>query len=218
MKTIRIILLTLLFTLIIYPQQKYGSELQLHLAAPVGSYAKYFNVGFGVTGGFYYHLEENLRLGLSLGYIKIGADAADIEEYYRTTVSSGDLNMTGFVGVIPLLITFKMVSPGRKYKVYGSIDGGLYTYWTKAAGDFTNNGATSSIDKSEFRSEPGISFGIGSLLKMGETLWLDFNFKYHLVQNSEYINADPEYEAISTSKMIIVGVGLNWNFESGTEE
>jgi hypothetical protein len=53
---------------------------------------------------------------------------------------------------------------------------------------------------------------------MGETLWLDFNFKYHLVQNSVYLDADPEYESISTSKMIIVGVGLNWNFESGAEE
>ena len=199
------------FLQVVYPQQKYGSELLLNIAVPAGSQAKYYNTGLGVTGGFYYDIENNIRLGLSLGYIRIGANSEEIRNYYKSLVSEGDLSMTGSIRALPVNITFRLISPDGKLRFYGLLEGGLFTYWIKASGNYINNGGNVTIDKSEFRSEPGFALGVGTLFKLEETLSLDFNVKFQFVQDSEYINIGNS--TISTSRLLIIGAGLNWNFD-----
>jgi opacity protein-like surface antigen len=211
MDKIKLLFMIVCFLQVVYPQQKYGSELLLNIAVPAGSQAKYYNTGLGVTGGFYYDIENNIRLGLSLGYIRIGANSEEIRNYYKSLVSEGDLSMTGSIRALPVNITFRLISPDGKLRFYGLLEGGLFTYWIKASGNYINNGGNVTIDKSEFRSEPGFALGVGTLFKLEETLSLDFNVKFQFVQDSEYINIGNS--TISTSRLLIIGAGLNWNFD-----
>ena len=210
MKKIKLLLIVISFVQPAFAQQKYGTELVLDIVIPAGSQAKYFNTGAGVTGGFFYDIESNIRLGLSIAYIRIGADNKEIRNYYQTLVSEGDLTMTGSIRVLPVNITFKLISPPGKQRFYGLIEGGLFTYWIKASGNYFNNGGNVIIDKSEFRSEPGFALGVGTLFRIEEALSLDVNVKYQFVQDSEYINIGNN--KISTSRLIIIGAGLKWNF------
>jgi len=211
MNKIKFLLIVIIFAQLAYPQQKYGSELLLNIAFPAGSQAKYFNTGIGVTGGFYYDIEHNIRLGLSIAYIRIGANSEEIRKYYQTLVSEGDLSMTGSIRALPINITFKLISPPGKQRFYGLIEGGLFTYWVKASGNYINNGGNVIIDKSEFRSEPGFALGLGTLFKIEETLSLDINVKFQFVKDSEFINVGNS--EISTSRYLTIGAGLNWNFD-----
>lgn len=211
MDKIKLLFMIICFLQIVYPQQKYGSELQLNVVIPVGSDAKYFNTGYGVTGGFYYDIENNIRLGLSIGYLRVGANSEEIGNFYKTLVSEGDLSMTGSIRALPVNITFRLISPPGKQRFYGLIEGGLFTYWIKASGNYINNGGNVVIDKSEFRSEPGFALGVGTLFTLEETLSLDISIKYQFVKDSEYINVGNSN--ISTSRLIIIGAGLNWNFD-----
>ena len=211
MKKIKLLLIVISFVQTAFAQQKYGTELHLDIVIPAGSQAKYFNTGAGVTGGFFYDIEPNIRLGLSVAYFRVGADNEEIRNYYKTLVSEGDLTMTGSIRALPINITFKLISPPGKQRFYGLIEGGLFTYWIKASGNYFNNDGNVIIDKSEFRSEPGFALGGGTIFSLEENLSLDINVKYQFVQDSEYLNIDNN--KISASRLIIIGAGLNWNFD-----
>lgn len=207
----KIILLSILLTVMALPQEKYGSEIMLNAVVPTGPDAKFFNTGLGINGNFYYDIEKNIRIGISIGYLRITADGEEISNHYKSISSEGDLQASGSISALPLMLTFRLISPESSMRIYGLIEGGLWTYWIKASGEFTNNGATSKIDKSEFRNEAGFAVGLGTLFGLSDVLSLDISVKYQFVQDSEYLNVN--YNSISTSQMLLFGAGLNWNFD-----
>jgi opacity protein-like surface antigen len=206
---------TLIVTLIIFSaasfsQEKYGSEFSVNLVIPSGSSAEFFNNGFGVNGNFYYDLEKNIRIGISIGYLRITANSEEIRNQYESIVSESGLEASGSIRALPLMLTFKLITPDNPVRVYGALEGGLWTYWTSVSGTFNNSGGAVTIDKSEFRSEAGFAAGMGLLFGLSQELSLDLGIKYQFVQDSEYLNVNRN--SIETSRLIMIDAGLNWNF------
>lgn len=223
---IKILFIPLLFTTLTFSQSSYGSDLSATVAIPTGVNSEYFNTGFGAIGGFYYEMESNWRIGLTLGFIYSGINSDEVNNYFQTLEQqTGSIDLSGHVSTIPILLSFKYVLPGKSPIFYGILEAGLYVYWTKASGTitYTGNAGTSSIDKSEFSSEPGFALGLGALFPVSKEISIDVNARYHFVRNSGTIKVKYDYdnqgnyypteETVGSSHFINIGVGANWNFD-----
>jgi len=228
MKNIIKILFTLfLFSTLTFSQSSYGSDLSATVAFPTGVNAEYFNTGFGAIGGFYYEMDSNWRIGLTLGFIYSGINGDEVNNYFQTLEQQqGSVDLSGNVSTIPILLSFKYMLPGgTSPRFYAIIEAGLYLYSTKANGTITYPGTVGSspIDESEFSSEPGFALGLGSLFPLSKEISIDVNARYHFVRNSGTIKVNYNYdnqgipyeseESVGSSHFINVGVGANWNFE-----
>ena len=200
-----IILSSLFFTSISLPQVGYGSEVSGDLFIPIGKNASNFNIGFGGLAGFYYDITENFRMGLVLGYLYSSINESNVNNDFASSGQQADVK--GGVGIIPALISVRLVSPEPGMRFYGLLEGGLYTYSTSISGSYPGG---APIDQSEFRSEPGIAVGGGLLLPLKNDISLDISVRYHWVQDSEYINY--EGTELANSQAITIGVGANWFF------
>ena len=210
MKIGTLIITLIIFSAVSFSQEKYGSEFSVNLVIPSGPNAKFYNNGFGASGNFYYDLETNIRIGISIGYLRLTANSEEIRNQYESIVSDGGLEASGSIRALPLMITFKLITPDNPVRIYGALEGGLWTYWTSVSGTFNNNGGIVTIDKSEFRSEAGFAAGMGILFRLSQVMSLDIGVKYQFVQDSEYLNVNRS--SIETSRLIMIGAGLNWNF------
>lgn len=223
--TIKILFITLLFSTLTFSQSSYGSDLSATVAFPTGVNAEYFNTGYGAIGGFYYEMESNWRIGLTLGFIYSGINGEEVNNYFQTLdQQQGSVDLSGNVSTIPILLSFKYMLPGSSPRFYAILEAGLYLYSTNANGTITyTGGETSSVDKSEFSSEPGFALGLGALFPVSKEISIDVNARYHFVRNLETIKVDYDYdnqgnyypseESVGSSHFINIGVGANWNFD-----
>ena len=111
-----------------FSQVGYGSEVNGDLFIPIGKNANDFNIGFGGLAGFYYDITENFRMGLVLGYLYSSINESNVNNDFAS--SGQQANIKGGVGVIPALISVRLVSPEPGMRFYGLLEGGLYTYNT----------------------------------------------------------------------------------------
>ena len=227
MKTIvSILYAVLLFSTSTYSQNGYGSDLSATVAIPTGVNSEYFKTGFGAIGGFYYEMDSNWRMGLTLGFIYSAINGEEVNNYLQTLEQQdATIDVNGNVSTIPILLSFRYMLPGNSPIFYGILEAGLYVYWTKADGIITypGNVGTSPIDKSEFSSEPGFALGLGALFPMSKEISIDVNARYHFVRNSGTIKVDYDYdnsgnlveseERVGSSHFINIGVGASWNFD-----
>ena len=194
-----------------YAQTGYGTEVTGNFVLPIGKNADEYTVGFGALAGFYYDVTENFRLALVLGYLRVGINEDKIKKDFANSGQSGSINVSGGVAAIPAIFSFRLISPGPGMRFYGLLEGGLYTYRTNISGQYTIGSQTTQIDESEFRSEPGFVFGGGVLFPLDKDLSLDLNLRYHWVRDSEYLNYGSG-NPIANSRLISLGVGVNWYF------
>jgi opacity protein-like surface antigen len=227
MKNIFIIaIILLLFVNNSFSQKSYGSELSATVAIPTGPSSEYFKTGYGAIGGFYYEYESSWRIGLTLGFIRFGANSTELNNYFQTRLpvgTEGTLDIDGSVSTIPILLSCKYVIPsGASTKFYGIIEGGLYTYWTQTKGNiiYTNSpNEPLPFDKSEFSSEIGWDLGFGALFSVGEDVSIDASVRYHFVRNEGTIDVDYDNqgnyqdESVGSSHFLNIGIGANWNFD-----
>lgn len=221
-----IIIILLLFANNSFSQKSYGSELSATVAIPTGPSSEYFNTGYGAIGGFYYEYESSWRIGLTLGFIRFGANSTELNNYFQTRLpvgTEGTLDIDGSVSTIPILLSCKYVIPsGASTKFYGIIEGGLYTYWTKTKGKVVYtlpDAGEVPFDKSEFSSEIGWDLGFGALFSVGEDISIDASVRYHFVRNEGTIDVDYDNqgnyqdESVGSSHFFNIGIGANWNFD-----
>jgi hypothetical protein len=230
MKNILIIpVILLLLSNNAFSQKSYGSDLSATVAIPTGPNSEYFKTGYGAIGGFYYEMESSWRFGLTLGFIRFGANSTELNNYFQTRLpvgTEGTLDIEGSVSTIPILFSCKYVIPASaSTKFYGIIEGGLYVYWTKANGKIVYTVPTPGevpFDESQFTSEIGWDLGFGALFSVSEDISIDANVRYHFVRNSGTIKIkydnDPYdtyggEEAVGTSHFVNIGIGANWNFD-----
>jgi opacity protein-like surface antigen len=223
---IKPLFVSLLFSSLTFSQSSYGSDLSATVAFPTGVNAEYFKTGYGAIGGFYYEMESNWRIGLTLGFIYSGINGDEVNNYFQTLdQQQGSVDLSGSVSTIPILLSFKYMLPGSSPRFYGIVEAGLYLYSTKANGTITYSGNNGSapIDESEFSSEPGFALGLGALFPVSKEISIDVNARYHFVRNSGTIkvkynydnqgNYYPTEETVGSSHFINIGVGANWNFD-----
>ena len=222
---IKILYITLLFSSLTFSQSSYGSDLSATVAFPTGVNSDYFNTGYGAIGGFYYEMESNWRIGLTLGFIYSGINGDEVNNYFQTLdQQQGSVDLSGNVSTIPILLSFKYMLPGTSPRFYGIVEAGLYLYSTNANGTITyTSGETAPIDKSEFSSEPGFALGMGALFPVSKEISIDANVRYHFVRNSGTIKVQYDYdnqgnyypteESVGSSHFFNIGLGANWNFD-----
>lgn len=222
---IYIFFIALLYSTLTFSQSSYGSDLSATVAIPTGVNSDYFKTGYGAIGGFYYEMESNWRIGLTLGFIYSGINGDEVNNYFQTLQQqTGRVDLNGHVSTIPILLSFKYMLPGNSPIFYGILEAGLYVYWTDANGTITyTGGETSPIDKSEFSSEVGFALGLGALFPVSKDISIDVNARYHFVRNSGTIKVKYDYdnqgnyypteETVGSSHFINIGVGANWNFD-----
>ena len=221
--TIIICFVLLILSRVTFSQSGYGSNLSATVAIPTGVSSEYYNTGYGAIGGFYYDMESGWRIGLTLGFIRFGINSTEVNNYFQTLGQEGALDIDGSVSTIPILLSGKYIIPaGAATKFYGIVEGGLYTYWTKAKGNIIYTGTNSGtvpVDKSEFSSEIGFALGFGVLFPISKEISIDANIRYHFVKNSGTIKVkyDNNYEngeeSVGSSHFMNIGVGANWNFD-----
>lgn len=210
LKTLSFIIIVLFcFINTAYSQLGYGSEVSGILAIPTGKDASIYNVGFGGLAGFYYDVDDKIRLSLVIGFIRLGVNNDELNKKL-SNANQGRANIDGSTTAIPVILSFRLITPGPKMRFYGLLEAGIYTYWSKADGTYFPGDGEVPIDKSEFRSEPGFTAGGGMLFPLNEELNIDFNVRYTFVQDSEYLNLGGT--SVATSQMLLLGVGVNWFF------
>jgi len=208
-----------------FSQKSYGSELSATVAIPTGPSSEYFNTGYGAIGGFYYEYESSWRIGLTLGFIRFGANSTELNNYFQTRLpvgTQGTLDIDGSVSTIPILLSCKYVIPSEaSTKFYCIIEGGLYTYWTQTKGKVVYTSPDAGevpFDKSEFSSEIGWDLGFGALFSVGEDVSIDASVRYHFVRNEGTIDVDYDNqgnyqdESVGSSHFFNIAIGANWNF------
>ena len=224
---ITILIISLIFSTLTFSQSSYGSDLSATVAFPTGVNAEYFKTGYGAIGGFYYEMDSNWRIGLTLGFIYSGINGDEVNNYFQTLdQQQGSVDINGSVSAIPILLSFKYMLPGGSSpRFYGIVEAGLYVYWTKADGTITYSGNAGSapIDESEFSSEPGFALGLGALFPVSKEISIDVNARYHFVRNSGTIKVQYDYdnqgnyypteESVGSSHFFNIGLGANWNFD-----
>lgn len=226
MKNIFLIsVILLVFSNNVFSQKGYGSDLSATVAIPTGASSEFSKVGYGAIGGFYYEFESNWRIGLTLGFIRFGANSSELNNYFQTRLpagTEGNIEVDGSISTIPILLSCKYVIPsGASTKFYGIIEGGLYTYWTKAEGNVVYtlpDPGEVPIDQSEFSSEIGWDLGFGVLFSVSKDVSIDASVRYHFVRNSETIKVKYDNqgyydeETVGSSHFLNIGIGASWNF------
>jgi len=211
LKKLSIIIIVLFFSMnTSYSQQGFGSEVSGIFAIPTGKDANLYNIGFGALAGFYYDVEDNIRVALVLGYIRMGLDDTALNKKLSGS-NKGSADINGSVNAIPILFSFRLVTPGPGMRFYGLVEAGIYTYWTKAKGTYFPGDGEVPIDESEFRSELGLAVGGGVLFPLNDEFNIDLNVRYHFVRDSEYLNLANDV-ASATSQILTFGIGVNWFF------
>lgn len=198
-------------------QNAYGSDLSAVLSSPTGTNAKFFKLGYGAVGGFYYEMESGWRFGLTLGFIRNGLNSTELNNHFQTLGQEGTLDVDGALNTIPILLSAKYIFPGPSVRFYAIFEGGLYMYWYKADGSITYTGSSPGVtplEKSEFSSEPGFALGLGALFPVSKEVSVDANFRYHFVKSSGTIDVNyyTGEQSVGTSHFLTFGVGANWYF------
>lgn len=195
---------------------QYGNDFSLILAVPSGKFAESFNLGFGVQGGMFYDIESNVRVGVTIGYMHFGLNQESLNESFHNAGGEGTLSGDGSVSGLPLLIYARLMAPGPGTRMYGDMQGGLYSYWNKLTIVHTalDGTMTTYEPASSFRSEAGVNFGLGVLHPIGKDLFLDLNVRYHMVHDSQYYSYD-DYggdASVTTSQYFSVNVGVTYAY------
>jgi len=191
-------------------QTGYGTDVTAIIGIPTGKNSQVYNIGFGGLASFYYDIEDNVRLALTLGFIRMSVDNEGLNKALTESGGSGTVDIDGVLRSIPVILSVRLITPGPKIRFYGMLEGGIYTYWSKATGTYFPGNGEVPIDESEFRSEPGFAAGIGILFPLKEDLNFDINVRYTFIQDSEYLNLGNS--TISSSQMLMFGLGVNWFF------
>ena len=194
-------------------QGEYGTEFNGGLMLPTGKYAKYFKPGFILQGGAYTGLSKAVRFGFGIGYFHSSVDGEKYSEDISSNYS-GEYHIDGSLKGLPLLLTFRLVTPGKGMRFYGLIDAGVYCYWVKLEGTAVETGTPAPLPfEEQFFAEPGAVLGFGGLLPMGKDISLDVSVRYNIVKDANYAETYSDNEfAMNTSQFLGFQIGVNYAF------
>ncbi len=192
---------------------EYGTEFNGGVMVATGKYANYFNPGYIFQGGAYSGLSESIRFGIAIGYIHSTVDGEAVSADLSST-NPGAYTIEGSLKGLPLLLSLRMVTPGKGMRFYGLLDAGVYCYWVKLEGTTTGTSAPAPLPfEEQFFSEPGVVFGFGGLYPVGANVFLDLSVRYHLVKNANYAEYyDSDTFSMNTSQFLGIQLGLNYAF------
>jgi len=194
-------------------QQSYGFEGGPIVSVATGKNASFYTPGFGLRAGAFYDIEPQLRLAFVLGFYSYSLDADAITKQYQFQGGTGSVEVDGNLAAFPIMLSIRLVSPPRGVRFYGDLEVGIFTYWTKASGSIIDGAVVTPVpERSEFRSEPGGSLGVGLLIPIQESFSLDAGVRYSFVKDSEYVSyaGSGTTVSVTTSQVITFALGVSY--------
>lgn len=165
MKKVFFTILVLLMVVSLTQAQDKGNMVisaQAGIALPTGDFGDVYDMGFGGRAVFAYHLNPNLALTGTAGYL---------------TWSRKDDFGEGTFSTIPVLFGVKYLLGKGDFKPYLSGEAGLF--FSSFSYDVTFFGTTTTVDDSG--SDFGVALGGGFLMPMGKSLMLDVSVQYDII-------------------------------------
>jgi len=194
-------------------QQSYGFEGGPIASLATGKNASFYTPGFGLRAGAFYDIEPQLRLAFVLGFSSYGLDADAITRQYQLQGGTGSVEVDGNLTAFPIMLSIRLVSPPAGVRFYGDLEVGIFTYWTRASGSIIDGAVVTPVpERSEFRSEPGGSLGVGLLIPIREAFSLDAGVRYSFVKDSEYASyaGSGTTVSVTTSQVISFSLGVSY--------
>lgn len=168
-----VIVITVLFTGFINAQSKMAVGIQAGIALPMGDFGDGFDMGFGGTGTFAYHINPMLDVTGSFGYLTWSA-------------KEGDASFSS----IPVLVGARYYFGKDKLNPYVAGELGIH-FSTIDVPEVVIPGF-GTIGGSESSSDFGFGVGAGILYQLSPKLDLDVNAKFNSISgdggSSNYIS------------------------------
>ncbi len=179
-------LITVTFILILISSFAFAQEGKMtlgvgaELALPSGDFGDFAGTGFGGTANFLYHMNEQMAISGTVGYISWGGKSLDL----------------GFLGKYEYSYSAIPVLAGGRYyfstgdsRLYGSAEIGMYMFsFTVTVPSYEFYGVTfPGGETTESSSEFVIAPGIGYEMKIGDNLYFDITGKYIMISDANNI-------------------------------
>lgn len=149
------------------------------IALPMGDFGDAVKTGFGVNVGGKYMLNDNMALGLDLGYHMFSA---------KEEVDGYDLKFS----VIPIAPSFTYYFATEGFKPYAGVNVGFYMGKTKVEYE--------GVSMSTTETKLGFAPILGFEYALGEKMGLDVNAKYN------YITSDPSTTYLGINVGLVFGL------------
>jgi hypothetical protein len=145
-----------------------GIAAQAGIALPTGDFGDVYDMGFGGKAVFMYHLNPNMALTGSAGYLT-----------WSRKSDFGD----GTFGTIPVLAGIRYFLGKGDFKPYLTGEAGLFlsnfSYDVTIVNPFTGTTISQTYDDSG--SDFGIALGGGFFLPLGKSMKLDVSANYNMI-------------------------------------
>lgn len=205
--------------------QKWGVNASAGYSFTVGEFSDYYNNGFHGSAAGFYNLTNGAQVSLITGYSRWSLNGDFFNEKWAEQNPLQTVDVEAPVTAIPLLIGFKYyINLSRKVKPYFLFAGGINFLTTELSGTldfYTPDGhkiRTEEIKREkESFTETTIGLGLGVAFKLNKKMWLDFDWKYNLMNDSKAIQSpenDPTDSTIKerTLSYISFMVGIDYTF------
>lgn len=179
-------LLTVTFILILISSFAFAQEGKMtlgfggELALPSGDFGDFAGTGFGGTANFLYHMNDQVAISGTAGYITWGGKSLDLGLLGKWEYS---------YSAIPILAGGRYYFSAGDSRLYGSAEIGFYMFsFTVTVPSYTFFGVTvPGGETTESESEFVIAPGLGYELKIGDKLNLDLTGKYIMIKDANNI-------------------------------
>ncbi len=160
------------------------------LGLPMGDFGKLASTGFG--GGLQgrYHVNDNLAVGLNLGYYTFGGVSIDLGSLGKISSS---------YNIIPITLSGEYYFSDGDFKPFAALDLGMYSLGANV--ESTSNGVTTSADADRL-NKFGFGIGAGAAYGLSDNLDLISSVKYNTILDDA-----------SNLNWIGVNVGVSMKFD-----
>lgn len=208
----KFIFIFLLFPALLFGQSKFGLTISGGTSFPTGEFSDYYQSGFHGSIAFNYNLNPLIQLSLVTGYSRWDIDEEKFKSLWKEVSDIGELSAEGNITAVPLLISFKYFWPvSKKFKPYFQFAGGIHFMSSKLEGSVKVDAATTLPIESEdiSRTETTLNFGVGTLIMLSKTIWLDLNGKLNIMNDSDAIQSpDNDFSGTSLKSRTLQYVSL----------
>ncbi len=192
---------------------------------PVGEFSDtYKSAGYGGEVTFNFITNSSMEIGITAGYSRFEADEDALKDLlYKELTGTGSkedplitLNLEAPVQIYPLVLSFKYLFKGRKWKPYFTFDAGMFFYDLTPKGSLVIGDQVYQLPAEvEKENSTMLAFGFGTKYKLSKKWFLVGTFKWSIMNNIRKLEADVDEKLKSIDKTVqTLGllVGISYSF------
>ena len=161
MKKIKVLILVVLGFFALNSQAQFSAGLTVGAQLPMGDFGDAYNTGFGFNAVGKYNLNDNMAVGLNVGYNSFGSDIDGVSS-----------------SMMPITALYEYHFGSNEFKPYLGADIGLYNFSWKTKIDM---GILGTVEADDSKMYFGFAPTAGVLYDLSDSFGLCGNVKYHVV-------------------------------------